>query len=258
MAEICVLYSFARSGGTLLNRLLGVHPDCWVLSEVNPAGAVMSAAQQGHEWLGAITKDEYRSFSDLPYGRQIERLAAIATEREKRLIVRDWVTVNFLSGVGGPWQFPSETLEQAVYLDAMELDVTAIVLTRRAGDVYGSIRRAFSQLTQLDEDTFAAAYLKYATAVASLPRVSLESLQQAPQENLCAVMRILGISEEYVEQQIVNFSDFVECTGDVGVADSRTAALTRIEPQTKRSTSDQPLYSHPDMIAADQLLGYAI
>src|SRR5437763_195444 len=111
MSVMPVVYSFARSGGTLANQLLGVHPDCLVLSEVNPAASVKSVAAQAADWLGLAAAP--KELSALPYREQVRTLAQRALVAGKRLVIRDWVTVNFLPGTSAQ-TVPSGELEQAL------------------------------------------------------------------------------------------------------------------------------------------------
>ena len=258
MTSIKVLYAFARSGGTLVNRLLGVHPDCWVISEVNPAATVFPLSKQAHEWLSVIDESELRAFDALSYGEQIRRLSQLAEARSKTIVVRDWATANFLAGVGGDWLMPTLELEQEIYLSSAGFEITPLVLTRRGEDVFESMVRAFPALSELEVNDFGAAYLAYAKAVANFPRVALETLRETPSETLRNIMNNLGFGDEHVEQQISDFSEFVSCTGDVDVPGSRSAMLTKIAPATERPVSGLRLNQSHDIVAANRLLGYEV
>ena len=59
---LAVFYSFARSGGTLVNRCLGAIPGNLVLSEVNPHGAVVPVDVQARDWLGLLRPEESEAF----------------------------------------------------------------------------------------------------------------------------------------------------------------------------------------------------
>ena len=109
------MYSFARSGGTLVNQLLGVHPQCLVLSEVNPASSVKPITEQAVEWLRLLNGKEINEFSSMPYHQKISLLHERAESENKKLIIRDWVSVNFLQNSAGDVK-PSGKLEQAFYL----------------------------------------------------------------------------------------------------------------------------------------------
>ncbi|MFA6110772.1 MAG: hypothetical protein WDA75_18590 [Candidatus Latescibacterota bacterium] len=257
MTTICVLFSFARSGGTLLNQLLGAHPDCWVLSETNPAGSVVPLARQAAEWLGAIEPGERAAFDELSYHEQIARLDALARDRGKTLVIRDWVTVNFLAGASGAAIVPSKVLEQEVYLSRGGYHLTPLVLTRSGAAVYASIRRSFSHLADLSEDRFATAYLEYARAVAAFPRVALEDLRRQSRATLTRALSILDISLDHIDHQLSSFAEFQRCTGNNTLAiASATSLARRVLPPGEEAAGTGFLNEGAAMAEADALLGY--
>jgi hypothetical protein len=93
---LAVYYSFARSGGTLINRCLGAIPANLVLSEVNPHGAVVPVDAQAIEWIGLLRPDESEAFGRTGYGAQVRTLAEAAAARSQHLVVRDWTILNFM------------------------------------------------------------------------------------------------------------------------------------------------------------------
>ncbi len=257
MNSIRVIYSFARSGGTLVNRLLGVCPGCSVLSEVNPAASVVPVARQALEWLGLIDVNEIGQFQDLSYAQQISLLVERAQAKRKKLIIRDWVTVNFLPQTLGDMVVPSGILEQPIYLADAGFSIQPLVITRKAKNVYRSIRHNFVHMENLSVKDFGSAYLAYAHAVSEFPKVSLEALQTSPREALIQVMQELGLSIGQVDRQLETFSDFNKCTGDNTLAvPSKTAQARNILP-TENTSEDDKLFSRNSSIAkANQLLGY--
>lgn len=255
MSTVPVLYSFARSGGTLVNQLLGVHPDCLVLSEVNPAASYKPVAEQAVEWLGLVALDEAPGFARRPYREQLAELHRRAAERGKRLVVRDWVTVNFLPGTAGSAAAPSGELEQALYLERAGLEPLAVVVTRAAEAVYRSIRRSFAHLRELDRDAFAIAYLAYAKRVAHLPRVSLEALRQRPPEAVARLLEMLQLRPVDPRSLLDRFADFTRCTGNNSLADKPASASARtvLPAEADGSGANE---AHPAFAEADRMLGY--
>jgi hypothetical protein len=251
MSAIPVLYSFARSGGTLANQLLGVHPQCLVLSEVNPAGSYKPVADQAIEWLELAGPDERDQIHGLPYGRQIRLLRERAAQRNRTLVVRDWNTPNFLPGIA-PHVAASGALEQAMYLERAGLEPLPLVVTRRAAAVYRSIVDNFAQLRELTLDSFAAAYIAYARAVATLPRLHLESLRAQPQGGAERLLQAFGLDPSPAANVLRDFHGFRKCTGNNtlegrgGSADARCV----IAPEPP------PALEHPLLGEADALLGY--
>lgn len=255
--HIPVVFSFARSGGTLVNQLLGVHPDCLVLSEVNPAASVVSVTRQAADWLGLIEAAEVDQFHAFPYAQQVALLNERAKSKEKTLIIRDWVTTNYLAGAGDGAVVPSAILEQQLYLARAGYSLRPLVVTRNAQSVYQSIRRTFSQLSDLSEDVFSTAYLAYARAVSTFPRVSLEALQASPRETLVQILQKLGLSTDFTDMQLETFADFCMCTGNNTLAmPSATTHLRQISPVRSDALADNILLNTELFAEADRLMGY--
>jgi hypothetical protein len=251
MSAIPVIYSFARSGGTLVNQLLGTHPQCLVLSEVNPAASYKAVAEQAVEWLDLAGPDDGDELAHTPYRRQIALLRERAEARGRTLLVRDWVTVNFLSGTVRHI-VPSRALEQALYLERAGLEPVSLVVSRRAALVYASIVANFAHLRGLTIDAFADAYLAYARAVAHLPRLHIESLRAAPGAEVDKLLNHFGLDVSATQTVLRDFHEFRRCTGNTtlegrgGSADARTV----MPPE------HAPAVAHPAFAEADGLLGY--
>jgi hypothetical protein len=255
VASLPVLISFARSGGTLVNQLLGVHPDCLVLSEVNPAGSCKPVADQAVEWLGLVAADEGDAFRGWPYRRQIAALEQRAAGRGKRLVVRDWVTINFLRGASAESVAPSGQLEQLIYLEAAGLAAKPVVVARRAREVHRSIRRSFRHMADLPLEDFADAYSAYARDVAGFPIVHLEQLRARPAESAARLLTILDLPPTDVERLLARFPSFDRCTGNNTLAvESASAGADRVLPP--EPDADWGAASDPRLAEADALLGY--
>jgi|GEM_PF-1015780 len=255
--EIPVFYSFARSGGTLLNQCLGVTTGNLVLSEVNPHVSCRPVEQQAQEWLDLITTNELADFSRLPYAKKIRQLHHRARSRGARLILRDWCTVNFLARTAAAEIEPSGVLEQPFYLATVGLRPRAIVLTRRARAVYASIRENIPQLHELPLDAFAEAYLRYARAVAGLPLFKLEDFTVNPVSALGAIAGKLGVEVYQDFQQ--HYRGFQRCTGNNSICPPPVSLLAHsIDPRVERRLrTDRPAaIDHPKFHEADSLLGY--
>lgn len=257
--HIPVVFSFARSGGTLVNQLLGVHPDCLILSEVNPAASVVPVARQASDWLKLIEAAEVDQFHAFPYAQQVALLNERAKLKGKALIIRDWVTANYLAGAGDGAIVPSAILEQPIYLARAGYSLRPLVITRNAQSVYQSIRRTFSHLSDLPVDIFGAAYLAYARAVSTFPRVSLEALQTSPRETMVQILHKLELSTDFMDMQLETFADFCMCTGNNTLAmPSATTHLRQIVPiRSDALVSNVPLNTEA-FAEADHLMGYEV
>ncbi len=254
MSAMPVVYSFARSGGTLVNQLLGVHRDCLVLSEVNPAASVMPVAEQAAEWLGLASQAEVGTLASRPYREQIRTVGERAARAGKTLVVRDWVTVNFLAGTSAH-VVPSGELEQALYLGGIGYAAKPVVVARRSRAVYDSIRRSFPHLRHLELEIFAPAYLRYARAVSGFPVGRLEELRARPEAGLRDVLGALGLDSSDARGLLERFGDFRNCTGNTTLKSPVASSTARevLAPDER----DDAKPAHPGMLEADGLPGYA-
>ncbi len=88
---IYLMLSYARSGGTLLNRCLGSFDEVVMLSEINPmdnGNRRMDAPRQCRSWYGIdVHNTDFKGI--------ISECNDWCNAHNKKLIVRDWSTVNF-------------------------------------------------------------------------------------------------------------------------------------------------------------------
>lgn len=257
--QLPVVYAFARSGGTLVNRCLGSIPGNLVLSEVNPHASVKSVEEQANEWLKLIPADEIEEFSKKTYGYKIHYLKRIAQKNHYHLIIRDWSTVNFLNGViQDDILTPSLVLEQQVYLSHYGFTCSPVVITRRAADVYESITRTFENLRSLAVEEFGHRYLAYAKAVCQYSIFHYEDICEYPEASMSQICDLLNVN--YNSSFLYGFGSFDRCTGDnTLVSPSRGIQLNAIT--RLKSHLDSPSYQAACLDErcnkADELLGYA-
>jgi hypothetical protein len=256
--SLAVYYAFARSGGTLINRCLASIPGNLVLSEMNPHAALMAIERQADEWLGLIHPDEVSAFAQLPYGGQVVDLARRAGAQGCHLIIRDWPALNFLDSSNLNVMFnPSFILEQCVYLETHQIDHRALVMARRAADIYDSIKRNLTCFETLTVDAFGQQYLAYARAVTQYPIVHYESFCANPTVVLQEICRELRIN--YNSSFMTNFHRFDRCTGDnLILSPSRGSRSNQIVPLKSNTDSRyyQEALGQETCREADSLLGY--
>ena len=254
---LAVYHCFARSGGTIVNRLLGASRDVVVLSEVGPAASVRDPLVQAVEWLDLVDPVEVDELRDRDFGELIGELARRAASRGQHLVVRDFVTPNFLPRAFGD-VLPSGVLELVRALEAAGCELARVVVARRSASTYTSIVRSFPHLSSLTVDEFAVAYHAFAAAVTGVPVIRYEDLTADPPGGLQALSEALGCP--FDPDALTGFASFRNCTGDLQLEKlSRGAPLTRVTPLADR-TSD-PLFiaaaEHPLCRAADDRFGYS-
>ena len=258
-----LIISFARSGGTLLNKILGCHPEAVILSEVNPAGeAVVDLAVQAKEWFGLINEDERIWLVEKSFSDKILFIKEKAEKIGKRLIVRDWVTVNFMSGdifYHGAANAPSKVLEALLYLQAAGISCKPLVITRKCEDVYRSLAKNVIRLNQQQEDQFFADYLDFAKSTELFPKIKLEDVQHNAKAHVKKALEFFSLAEEYLESILMNFSRFERCTGN-NTLPSRPASDRWLQIQkTPRQTDPSINISSANLQVAhlaDKILGY--
>lgn len=255
MPIIRIYHSFARSGGTLVNRFLGVHADCLVLSEVNPAVSYKPLVEQAVEWLKLIDAREKQQFSNLTYAGQVLLLEQRAREAGKHLVIRDWVTVNFLANTAQFHRHPSGALEQILYLRNAGFQPLSVVVARRAIAVYKSIVDNFDQFRNLTVDEFANAYLSYAQAVCRLPVFQLEHISRRPEREIPRIISALNLPAVDIDEVLQRFSHFNACTGDNTLArkpnSTKSGQNISVHPMEAEELS-----ADPRLQQADRILGY--
>jgi hypothetical protein len=258
MALLGVFYSFARSGGTLVNRCLGAVKGNLVLSEVNPHGALVPVEVQARDWLGLVSPHEFDALAEQGYGAKIRRLAELAAARRECLIIRDWTTLNFLRGLHFEYSDPSFLLEQEIYLAHHGLAAREAVIARRAAAVYESITRTFDHFRELRVQDFGTAYAAYAQAVAGRPVFQFERFCADPPRELRRLCEVIGAA--YADSFLSDFSTFDRCTGDNQLASrSRARRADRIValPDNRDSPAWRAAAADPQCRVADKIFGYA-
>ena len=255
--KIPIIYAFARSGGTLINRCLGCIPGNIVLSEVNPHAALIPIEIQARDWFNLLSDSEFIEFSQKTYAEKIGSLTEVLGQQDRHLIIRDWTTINFLDKASNDIYATTNVLEQELYLSHHNLARCPIVLTRRSADVYESITRTFKHLQNLSVREFGVCYLAYAQAVSAYPVFHYESFCREPEKELKRMCEVLDIN--YCDTFMTEFSKFTYCTGDNTLSQlSRGAGLEKITVLKSNQDSESYIVASLDTncLEADKLLGY--
>ncbi|MFO7481992.1 sulfotransferase [Oceanibaculum nanhaiense] len=94
--KIRLIHQLARSGGTLINRLL-LAQGVAVLSEVHPLGwATLDPLAQARDWFGLIGAGDLEGRDGLPHAEAIALIATKARRRKRPLVIRDWSHLDFM------------------------------------------------------------------------------------------------------------------------------------------------------------------
>ena len=94
--KIRLIHQLARSGGTLVNRLL-LAQGVAVLSEVHPLGwATLDPLAQARDWFGLIEDADLHGRDALPYADALALIAEKARRKRRALAIRDWGHLDFM------------------------------------------------------------------------------------------------------------------------------------------------------------------
>lgn len=245
---VIVMFCFARSGGTLLNRCLGSLPSTVILSEVNPIGsgsgkdpsACRTVKEQALHWYGIKIKSD-----DFVEG--ILELEKVCLDIDQKLIIRDWSFVNFM-----PTQENNYTpAKKFLCLKALSehTQIKSFAFVRDAIDIWIS-RGA-------PDNVFFTDYLSYVEEIVSerIPYFKYEDFCCEPEFTLKRICSTVGLD---YSDTFKKYKNFVNVNGDVQIV-SRGSKMADIKPLHRKKLPDAKIFkvnNCEEMIKANDILGY--
>lgn len=217
-SELPVLICYSRSGGTLINQILGSLENVIVLSEVNPWGSFKPMLEQAEEWFSLINAEEKRDLEGRSFAEQIRELERKAKNKYKKLIIRDWSAANFMKGLIKK-KSPSHRLETIESLKDQYL-LKPLVIVRDPYSTWKSNYEKFEKYFDLRPRQFFSGYYKYLITIRDIPRIRLEDFTTYPSEYMRWVCGYWGIT--FDENVFDKYGQFTRCTGDNTLAKSMT------------------------------------
>lgn len=253
MSHITLMINFARSGGTILNRCLGVLPNTVVLSEVSSYGGGRGATEdsprtvqgQALKWYGISLKSH-----DFEGG--IEELSNCCEASGKNLVVRDWTYASF-SPIFENDHNPPYRLSTLDVLSA-RVSVKPFAFIRDAIDVW--ISRGMP-----DTERFFSNYLLFTEQIvaAKMPVFKYEDFCEDPSFEMRKICKETDL--RYSEDFITRYKSFSSVSGDVQIR-SRGVAQGEIRPLRRRLIFSRrrirEMESNDSMRRANELLGYPV
>ncbi|MBC6443980.1 MAG: hypothetical protein GDA50_00900, partial [Alphaproteobacteria bacterium GM202ARS2] len=258
---ITLFYAYARSGGTLLNRILAAMPDNVVMSEVLPTnhtGATIYGVQSGSVWHQALYWYDIR-LKNKDYIAAILELADICQRSGRHLIIREWCTGcyfwyqdAFLPGHNIPLPHKLFTLNH------LPQDRTRpFALVRHGADSWKSLTPNDSQWCD-ETARYAQSYLAYAQDLhkSQMPIYHYAELCRRPYPFVQKLCHDLAIP--FDKRGVARFHHIITACGDTGYR-GRYAKSTTIRPLVRRvlrRLKQENLFrSNADFREADRLLG---
>lgn len=211
--KIAVLYSLARSGGTIISRCLGCIPGNVLLSEVHPRYSFYHPLVQARDWFDLITEDELielKSVQRIPYLDSIRLISERCRERGLNLIIRDWTHIDFITS-----PYPAQPTYRLSQYDLLEehFDVKHIAIVRDPIDSFLSLTRLEEFRGKLSLAVFMKEYLRYAERVAEIGFIRYEDFCESPGPIVQRICQALNVS--YDERFMEWFQSYTKITGDV-------------------------------------------
>ena len=247
--EITIIICFARSGGTLLNRLLAEIPNVVVGSEIGLAVGSGTDGQIKEAHIALREQMQYWHDISLESEDIISSIIEANNIQEEKggvFIVRDWVYNYFKPNSSNNFR-PSGRLE---LVDEMKKhrDVKVISMVRDGIDVYLSLGG--------DIEKFGSAYLDYARCMKDLEHYNIkyEDLIEESDKYIDNIKRYIGIESE--SRQIV---DKIMWTGDVGT-DSRgikSKGPVKLKRKWINNRMRKKIDACESLREANRLLGYS-
>lgn len=243
---IYLIFCYARSGGTLLNRFLVAQKNVVVLSEAHPIhnnkGGLYSIRGQMEKWYGV-------NISETTYEEEIKEVKQWCDDNNKILILRDWSYIDFSSSYLNKQNPPNQSTNYCLLHEKFDLQMTAFV--RDGIDVYLSTKQPLKKFSQEY-----AAYVKYLISM-KVNIVKYEEFIEYPQKIIDKVFVLLNgkfreneISEDISSQNVI---------GDTGYSrGNQQAKIIKLPRRYAGYFKRKEINSNEAINQANIALGYSI
>lgn len=215
-SQVAILYSLARSGGTIFSRCLACIPGNVMLSEIHPRWSYYDPLVQARDWFGLISEEERQAFlarHGYYYPKAIQFLSARCAERGLHLIIRDWTHVDFFAG-----PFPAKPTYRLSQYEVLkgDFDIRHIALVRHPIDTCLSLRKLppYKDITAGD---FLHRFRAFARIALQGGFVRYEDFCDNPTGVVASACKTLGVnySGDFLDQ----YKSYTTITGDVYTGD---------------------------------------
>lgn len=207
--HIIIILSYARSGGTLLNRCIASLPNILVLSEINVEALCPNSCstikEQTKKWYGL----ELRSDG---FMKNIDEIYKYCMSKNFTLVVRDWTFGSFVPSRHNNFQ-PSKSLAT---LDAISesFPVVSFAFVRNAIDIWLSLKA--SPRTFYDKNL---EYLYEFTKSLINKNIKIFKYENFCQNPVQEMKKICGYTGINYSDLFLNYADYKKVTGDTDLPD---------------------------------------
>lgn len=241
---IYLIFCYARSGGTFLNRYLANYDEFVILSEAHPIhnekGGIHSVKMQMKKWYGVdITADNYVD--------QIIEAKNWCDINNKYLLIRDWSYIDYAESILNSFK-PSTTPTNLELLKSY-FEVNNVAFVRDGIDVY------LSQGKNLK--VFSKEYFDFANYLSSeaIDQVKYEDFVDSPDEGFHALCNILGLPSIAIEDCNDVFSNNV--IGDINLSrGNQSHKVMKLKRRYAGFFNKKAINNETNLINANLLMNY--
>ncbi len=258
-----VIHSLGGCGGTLLAKCLACMPGIVLLSETNPASALLFEGRlnpltQVAEWYPDLLPDVRVEGVERPedlrdpehFRAFIAALDRAVRERGQTLVLRDY---NYIDYFGVPFETPIRLAPSIRSALEGSFRLKSAVLVRHPLPQFDSLRSHRSAGDVLSPDIYLHGYETFLHDFASAHVIKYEDIVQHAFESIEALCRYLELpfSPDFVDR----FKDYHSVTGNLGREYDPTIAYALWEPEV--DTWRVQLQGDPRYAELVERLGYA-
>lgn len=253
MKNMVLLLCYARSGGTIFNKVLASIKDNIVLSEVNPLGggsgididnSCDSIKKQALDWYGISLKSD--SFNE-----NVKEIYDISIQKGKNLFIRDWSFVNFSPLKENNFNPPNKFL---IINEVKGIEHYKVALVRNAIDVW------ISRGTP-DPDVFFQEYYTYLKQLLKLQPyvIKYENFTINPVIEVKKMLKHVGHSYD-IDIDISKSVNYNKVNGDIQKGnDSRGNIMSTIKLLKRKKINESlidRINNNEDLKKCNKMLGY--
>jgi hypothetical protein len=204
LKPIVIMLSYARSGGTLLNRCIASLPNTLVLSEINVEALCPSSCntikEQAKKWYNLELKSE-------GFIENIEEIYKYCISKNLTLVIRDWIFGSFVPSKYNHFK-PSKSLAT---LDAISMvfSVIPFAFVRNSIDVWLSLQA--SPRTFYDKNL---EFLYEFTKSLTNNKIKFFKYEDFCKNPIKEMKKICSYTEINYSNLFLNYADFKNVTGD--------------------------------------------
>lgn len=189
--KIAVIYSMARSGGTLISRCLGCMPGHILLSEIHPRWSWFNPLVQAHEWFNLISKKEIKQAQSIKYIDAIRLISQRCLEKGQQLIIRDWSHVDFIPG-----SYPVPPVYRLSQYELLKdyFDIRHIAIVRHPLDALLSLALVKDFRDRIDVSLYLEGLRHFARLAAEIGFIRYEDFCDTPPATMEKICRTLDLT----------------------------------------------------------------